>query len=36
MQCLQKSKVSIQQIIEDESDYDLNGDELEDFSRIKK
>ena len=36
MQCLQKPKVSIQQIIQDGSDYDLNGDELEDSSKTKK
>ena len=35
MQSLQKSKVSIYQIVEDESDYGLSGDELEDSSRTK-
>ena len=35
MQSLQKSKVSIYQIVEDESDYGLSGDELEYSSRTK-
>lgn len=33
MQSLQKQRVSIEQIVEDVSDYDLYGDEMEDTSR---
>ena len=36
MQSLQKPRVSIKQIVENESDYDLSGDEMEDTSRTKK
>ena len=36
MQSLQKPKVSIQQIVEDGSDYGSSGDKLEDSSRTKK
>ena len=33
---MQKPKVFIQEIIEDENDYDLSGDKLKDSSRTKK
>ena len=36
IQSLQKPRIFIQQIVEDESDYDLGGDELEDSSRSTK
>jgi hypothetical protein len=36
MQSLQKPKVYIEQIVEDWSDYDSSGDEMEDTSRNKK